>query len=233
MGKDRVFRDIEIPIGADFEAMLQRAIAASDALLVVIGPRWAAESAVGASSRLFEPNDWVRTEIEAAFEQNKSVIPVLVGTASMPNAGQLPPSIMRLAKLQAAVMSDRRWDTDIKTLAARLRTLCPALATDRPPSSVAPTPADMLRDIGGRLLETASSKRRYRSAYRPGLGRRVLRAIGRRVRKVAGIAVVLAAIYVGIRLFGDEAMLAGMDRLEARLQIGWGRLLEYLEKNLK
>jgi hypothetical protein len=40
-------------------------------------------------------------------------------------------------------------------------------------------------------------------------------------------------IYVGIRLFGDEAMLAGMDRVEARLQIGWGRLLEYLDKNVR
>jgi hypothetical protein len=151
MGKDRVFRDIEIPIGADFEATLQRAIAASDALIVVIGPRWAAESAAGASSRLFEPNDWVRAEIEAAFAQGKSVIPVLVGTASMPDASQLPPSITRLARLQAAVMSDLRWDAEIKTLAARLRALCPALAKDRSPSSVEPTPADVLRDIGGRL----------------------------------------------------------------------------------
>ena len=34
LGEDRVFRDIEIPVGSDFTDVLHRAIAASDLLLV-------------------------------------------------------------------------------------------------------------------------------------------------------------------------------------------------------
>ena len=47
-----MFRDIEIPIGSDFTDVLHRAIAASEALLVVIGRQWAGESAQGSGSRL-------------------------------------------------------------------------------------------------------------------------------------------------------------------------------------
>ena len=69
LGPDAVFRDIEIPFGSDFTDILHRAIAASDILLVVIGRHWAADSDQGYESRLFEPVDWVRIEIEAAFAQ--------------------------------------------------------------------------------------------------------------------------------------------------------------------
>ncbi|MGB5452956.1 MAG: toll/interleukin-1 receptor domain-containing protein, partial [Sedimenticolaceae bacterium] len=119
LGRDRVFRDIEIPIGSDFTDVLQRAISASDALLVVIGRHWAAGSEKGYESRLFEPTDWVRTEIEAAFAQGKQVIPVLVGGATMPPPASLPESIQRLTRMQAASMSDRHWDTEIRELADR------------------------------------------------------------------------------------------------------------------
>ena len=101
-GPDLVFSDIEIPFGSDFGEVLHRAVAASDALLVVIGRRWAAEAAAGERSRLFEPDDWVRTEVEAALTQGKVVIPVLVGGAAMPAPPQLPASIQRLTHLQAA-----------------------------------------------------------------------------------------------------------------------------------
>ena len=63
LGEHRVFSDVEIPHGHDFSAVLHRAIAASDVLLVVIGRRWAATSAQGFASRLFEPDDWVRAEV--------------------------------------------------------------------------------------------------------------------------------------------------------------------------
>jgi nucleotide-binding universal stress UspA family protein len=42
LGENRVFSDVEIPPGRDYAEVLHGAIAASDALLVVIGRRWAA-----------------------------------------------------------------------------------------------------------------------------------------------------------------------------------------------
>jgi hypothetical protein len=228
LGDDRVFRDVEIPIGSDFTDVLHRAIAASDALLVVIGRHWTAQSVHGFESRLFEPTDWVRTEIEAAFAQAKQVIPVLVGGAHMPAANDLPDSIRHLAHLQAAELSDRHWDDEIGELADRLRTLCPSLASDRPAFDRAESPAEVLRQLGERLLDEVASRRRPR--VEPAYSQRLLGSIGRSLRKLAGMALVLALIYFGIRLFGDQSMLNALDAFEARLQIGWERLQYYLQR---
>lgn len=233
LGTDRVFRDIEIPIGSDFGDVLQRAIAASDVLLVVIGRRWAGAADAAGRSRLFAPGDWVRSEIEAAFAQRKQVVPVLVGGASMPGAGELPDGIRGLVALQAAELGDRHWDADVDALADRLRELCPALAADRPPDDRTATPAEVLRDLGERLVDEVVTRRRPRPPSptpAPGAIQRVLRATGRGLRKVITTLLVLALLYVGIRLFGDAALLGQLDAFEARLQIGWERLLRYLQR---
>ena len=233
LGPDRVFRDIEIPVGSDFTDVLHRAIAACDILLVVIGRRWASASQRGYRSRLFEPTDWVRTEIEAAFAQGKQVVPVLVGGAEMPTAADMPESIGRLARVQAAFLSDRHWDGEVLQLAERLKGLCPSLAQGMTQKrGEEESPAEVLRELGERVLNEVESRRRPR-VKPPSLPRtlveRLLHAAGRALKKVLSIAVVLALIYLGIRLFGDEQMLGHLDSFEARLQIGWERLQQYLE----
>jgi hypothetical protein len=229
-GSDRVFLDIEIPIGSDFSDVLHRAIAASDVLLVVIGRRWAGASAGGHASRLYEPNDWVRTEIESAFAQSKHVVPVLVGGARMPDPASLPASIRALAQVQAAAMSDRHWADDIAGLADHLAGLVPALR-DRATLGVGVSPAAILRELGERLVDEVSAGREVqpRSAP-PGLFKRMVRAIGRRLGGWLGSAVLLVTLYVGLRLFGDDEVLATLDAFEARLQIGWQRLQQYLQR---
>lgn len=233
LGEDRVFRDIEIPIGSDFTDVLHRAIAASDALLVVIGRGWASFSDTGFGARLFEPTDWVRTEIEAAFAQGKQVIPVLVDDAEMPAEDALPSSIARLMRVQAAVLSDRHWDTEVEDLADRLRALCPTLADDLPQAGEEGSPAEVLRDLGERFLDQVASRRRPRLSppqLPPTFMQRLFSSLGRGLRKVFSLIVVLATIYIGIRLFGDDAMLQGLDRFEARLLVGWERLGQYLQR---
>jgi hypothetical protein len=233
LGPDRVFRDIEIPVGSDFTDVLHRAIAASDVLLVVIGRNWAAESNQGYGSRLFEPTDWVRTEIEAAFAQGKQVLPALVGGAGMPAPGDLPDSIARLARLQAATLTDRHWDAEISELAERLRILCPSLdqAQSRERESEE-SPAAVLRELGERVLKEVDSRRRPR-VLPPSLPRtlaeQAFRVVGRGLKKLLSIVFGLGLIYLGIRLFGDENMLGYLDAFEARLQIGWERLQRYVE----
>ena len=232
LGPDRVFRDIEIPVGSDFTDVLHRAIAASDVLLVVIGRHWAADSEQGYGSRLFEPTDWVRTEIEAAFAQGKQVVPVLVGGATMPDAADLPSSIARIARVQAAELSDRHWRDDVAALAGRLRTLWPALTEPGlPPGADGDSPAAVLRELGERFLDQVASRRRPRlepPRLPPTFGQRVLRQLGRGAKKLATTVVVLALIYIGIRLFGDQQTLDTLDALEARLHLGWDRLQQYL-----
>lgn len=232
-GADRVFRDIEIPAGSDFTDVLHRAIAACDILLVVIGRHWAAESVDGYRSRLFEPTDWVRTEIEAAFAQGKQVIPVLVGGAVMPAAGTLPKNIEKLARLQAAVLTDRHWDAGLAEFAERLQKLCPGLTPGRPFKTNSPeSPEAVLRELSERVLREAESRRRPR-LNPPSLPRtwahQLLRALGRGLKKVLSLALGMGLIYLGIRLFGDEALLSHLDAFEGRLQIGWERLQRYVE----
>lgn len=235
LGDDRVFRDIEIPIGSDFTDVLHRAIAASDALLVVIGRRWAGRSDDGLQSRLFDETDWVRIEIEAALAQRKQVIPVLVGGARMPSAEELPGSIRQITKLQAAVLDDRHWNDGVDELADRLRALCPSLATDRPASDDEDSPAEVLRELGERLFDEVVSRQRPRlspPSLPPTFTQRLLAGTGRGLRKLAGIVVTLALVYAGIRLFGDETWLGYLDAFEARLRIGWDRLQHYLQQLL-
>ena len=232
LGDDRVFRDIEIPVGSDFSDVLHRAIAASDALLVVIGRRWAADATDGLPSRLFEPTDWVRTEIEAAIAQGKHVVPVLVGGARMPDAQTLPPTIRRLSTLQAAELTDRHWDDEVDALADRLRVLCPALADDRPSRDSEETPAEVLRDLGERLFDEVLARRRPKFSaptLPPTMTQRMVRSAARGLRRFFASALLLVLVYVGLRLFGSESVLEMLDAFDARLQIGWERLLRYVE----
>jgi hypothetical protein len=232
-GPDRVFRDVEIPIGSDFSDVLQRAIAASDALIVVIGRNWAGSRAGSETTRLFDPTDWVRAEIEAALVQGKQVIPVLVSGAKMPAASTLPASIRGLSRMHAASMSDRHWDTEVRELAVRLRGLCPSLgqAPSRYSASV-DSPADILRELGD--LVSGAIESRQSNDKPPGLllsvARQLLWALGRWLKKVLSIGFGLAAIYIGIRLFGNESLLGYLDALDAHLQIGWARLLRYIDQ---
>lgn len=225
LGDDRVFRDIEIPVGSDFADVLQRTIAASEALLVVIGPRWAASGEGGQGARLFAPADWVRTEIEAAFEQDKQVIPVLVGGAGMPAEDALPASIARLTRIQAARLGDRSWSGDIEDLADRLRALCPGLARASALPADAPSPAEALSELGRRLEREIEWRlpRLEPPPEPPGLLRRALQGLWRATRNLAGLVLAAGLVYIAMRLFGDEGLLRGLDRVEARLLIGWER----------
>jgi hypothetical protein len=56
--------------------------------------------------------------------------------------------------------------------------------------------------------------------------------LGRGLRQLLTIALAIGAIYAGILLFGDEPLLRQLDAFEARLQIGWERLLRYINQYL-
>jgi hypothetical protein len=226
LGPNRVFRDVEIPAGSDFTQVLQRAMAGCDALLVVIGPRWAGDATAHGRSRLFDPGDWVRAEIEAAFAQGKAVVPVLVGQAAMPAPQTLPEPLLRLTRLQAAHLDDRHWDIDRDRLVQRLRELLPSLAETVP--TVHDTPAAALDELARQVLDALRS----RPPPAPDSSR-LLRWLGRALRGPLTLALLAGAAYLGVRLFGDAQMQAQLDALLSRLAAGWDRLLALVRQHLR
>jgi hypothetical protein len=225
-GPERVFSDVEIPFGSTFGDVLRRAIAASDAVLVVIGRRWIEPRGDGRAPRLFDADDWVRLEIEAALAQDKALVPVLVGGATMPSAAALPDSIRRLTQRQAAWLDDRHWDADLAALAARLSELVPTLV-DRRPGGVAAVPPSV--DAPRRAPAGPPPQRPpARPGHPPWYLSVLLRPLWRVVRRVLTIVMLLALVYAGLRLFGDAGIQRGLDALDLRRVRGWQRALRYV-----
>jgi hypothetical protein len=116
-GRERVFRDIDsIRPGTDFVEVIQHAVARAGVVLALIGRNWLTAAASNGHRRIDDPDDFVRIELESAFEQGITVIPVLVEGAEVPSPSELPPSLTRLSRIQAVGLSDERWEYDVGRL---------------------------------------------------------------------------------------------------------------------
>ena len=133
-----VFLDTEgIPPATAFPHLLREAIRESDLVLAVIGPRW------DGGGRIDDPDDFVRQEIEHAFDHGKRVLPVLVRGAGLPEAGRLPESLHPLTERQAVpaepddlawlgstierALDPVRWDGPAHGFGGRVRSLLTAV----------------------------------------------------------------------------------------------------------
>ena len=118
-GEEQVFKDVDtIEIGLDFDEAIERVVAASDVMLVVIGGDWVTDQS--GRRRLEDPEDYVRKEIEAGLARNIRVIPILVESATMPTADDLPDPLMSLTRRQAFELNETRLRSDRDELLRRL-----------------------------------------------------------------------------------------------------------------
>jgi hypothetical protein len=136
LGKNSVFMDVDsIALGRDFRNVLQETLASCDLMLVLIGRNWADVKDEGGRTRLGDPGDFVRLEIEAALKRDIVVTPVLVQGALMPDADQLPTEIKDLAYRNGFELSHNRWESDVREMIKRLDLDVPAggrqIETDR------------------------------------------------------------------------------------------------------
>jgi hypothetical protein len=138
-GKGQIFKDIDsIHLGDDFVEAMTTAVGSCDVLLALIGDRWTSVTDKDGGRRIDNPGDYVRMEIEAALKRDTLVIPILVGGAEMPTAGELPPSLAKLVRRNALELSPSRFDADAGRLLAVLdETL--ARAGSPPEQTSAPT----------------------------------------------------------------------------------------------
>lgn len=121
-GPDAVFFDVDnIPIGRDFRMHLSAAIAKCETMLVIIGDNWLARDSSG-KTRLESPTDYVRIEMEEALNRNLSVVPVLVGRATVPRPEELPIQLQEFAYRQATeVRAGPEFRSQLKRLVQGIR----------------------------------------------------------------------------------------------------------------
>jgi TIR domain len=122
LGPRGVFQDVSaISPGQDFTAAIDRALAESDAALVVIGPDWLRAETPEGTRRLLEADDYVRLEVSRALTTDIRVIPILVGGARLPAAAELPDDLQELTQRQALELRDGTWHRDVDGLVRSLR----------------------------------------------------------------------------------------------------------------
>jgi hypothetical protein len=118
----QIFLDVEgQAAGQDYRMAIGWALARADVVLAVIGTRWLTVSDRDGRRRLDDPIDMVRLELEAAFERNLRVIPVLIEGANMPAASDVPPSLQPLCYRTAVpVRPDPDFERDVQRLVVAL-----------------------------------------------------------------------------------------------------------------
>ena len=117
--KDDIFMDVvNITPGADFVDEIEKAVAACDVFVTMIGPDWATITDDSGERRLTQWNDYVRLEIASAIKQDKLIIPVLVGRATMPSGDDLPEDLRALVRRNALELSHHNFADDVTRLVA-------------------------------------------------------------------------------------------------------------------
>jgi formylglycine-generating enzyme required for sulfatase activity len=121
LGKNSVFMDVDsIALGRDFRSALQRTLESCDLMLVLIGRDWADVKDEEGRTRLENPGDFVRLEIEAALGRDIVVTPILVQGAHMPAPEHLPADIRDLVYRNGFELSHNRWESDVAEMIRRL-----------------------------------------------------------------------------------------------------------------
>lgn len=121
LGTKNVFFDVDdIRAATRWRETLAERVGACNALVALIGKNWNPISGIE-SRRLDDPDDTLRIEIETAIERSITVVPVLVGGATLPGAENLPDSLKQLPEWQSNV-TESRFEYDIERLIRALPT---------------------------------------------------------------------------------------------------------------
>jgi hypothetical protein len=111
-GGAHVFFDIDETIaeGDNYARLIEERISSCDVLLALIGPSWNPPTANDGPARLSSDHDMVRFEVRTALGSAVTVVPVLVGGASMPAPDDLPEDLRPLTRLQAVSLDPEGFD---------------------------------------------------------------------------------------------------------------------------
>lgn len=115
-GDENVFRDADtLRAGQNFSDVILKSLEAAQVVIAIIDRRWVGRRWIW-WSRIRDPADWVRRELEHALHKGIPILPILVNGAPLPGRRGLPRSLHGLLSVQAARLRDDSWAADIKEL---------------------------------------------------------------------------------------------------------------------
>jgi len=159
-----------------------------------MGPEWLTAKDDHGTRRLDDPADFVRLETAAALRRDIPVIPVLVRSARMPSAEQLPEELKELAYRNCIELTHARWRSDIQLLIDALRRLLgdssQAGTGAGPNSTTAPAQRTQQEVTGQSKAEPGNSEGIDATALQ-----QVTRELALRIGPIAGIVVKRTAPY--------------------------------------
>lgn len=116
-GPKNIFIDVDtIEKGRDFSVILNEHLGQVDVMLVLIGDRWLTAVDAEGNRRIDDPNDYVRRELNAALAGAVGVIPVLIDSATMPTAKDLPQDLSTLTFRQNYTLAFENFARDVDGL---------------------------------------------------------------------------------------------------------------------
>lgn len=116
-----LFMDVDnLLAGQRFDKELEKALAACDVFLAVIGPYWLK---ILDERRISVERDYVREEIAAALQRGIHVIPLLVGGARLPKERELPVDIAGLVMHQKHELRHEHFGRDVGPLIEAIKAL--------------------------------------------------------------------------------------------------------------
>jgi pterin-4a-carbinolamine dehydratase len=123
-GPNAVFIDTDtIRSAQNWKQQIDNALHESSVVVVVIGAQWLFVHDANGRRRIDKEEDWVRSEILAGIKNERTVLPVLVSGATLPNAEGLPDCLRPLLDSQAYELNDKYWERDASYLIKRLEEL--------------------------------------------------------------------------------------------------------------
>src|SRR5262245_26066650 len=106
-GAEAIFRDKDsIGGGKDWIESIRQNLKSGSVVLVLVGDEWATALDAHGKRRLDNPEDWNRIEIEESLRLARTVVPVLVDKAEMPDAADLPDTLKPLTRCNAVRLRD-------------------------------------------------------------------------------------------------------------------------------
>lgn len=127
--KTSVFKDLDIAPGENFEERIENELTGCKIFIAVIGKDWLTEL----KKRIGSGIDYVIAEIKIALENNKHIIPVLIGGTIMPGVNDVPETIQLFCKINAISINPNNLDADLGKL---LRAVANQIRKDAPPKNV-------------------------------------------------------------------------------------------------